>query len=61
MVGKSCSRENHGRNAAEIGRFPRLPPGSQTTQSSGEVSARDQLQHVADQTPSEQPTSLYAV
>lgn len=51
MVGEPRSREHHAGHAAEVGGFPGLQTTSQTTQSSGEMSAGDQLQHTADQTP----------
>lgn len=48
LAGESCGGEDHGRDAAEAGGFPRLPQDAQTSQSAGEVSVRDQLQHPAD-------------
>lgn len=48
LVGESCAGEDHVGDAAEAGGFPRLPQDAQTSQSAGEVSTGDQLQHSAD-------------
>lgn len=48
LAGESCAGEDHVRDAAEAGGFPRLPQDAQTSQSAGEVSTGDQLQHPAD-------------
>lgn len=60
MVGEPRSREHYAGHAAEVGGFPGLQTTSQTTQSSGEMSAGDQLQHTADQTPPQQPACVHA-
>lgn len=52
--------ENHASYAAKTGRLPWLSACPQATKGTREVSAWDQLQHPSDQTPPQQPSSVYA-
>lgn len=61
LAGGPCTPEDHPGDAAEAGGLPRLSTCSQAPQGAGEVPAGDQLQHTADQTPSQQPACLHAL
>jgi len=61
LAGKQDPGKNNAGHAEEIRGFPGLPPQTQTSQSSREMSAGDQFQHPADKTENQQSTSFHAI